>query len=891
MRFSVYNIYILACLMAVGAAILSGVVLSNTFKAQRLETELTQQAIGLGQFAATQTIVQSRMQVTQTSSEAMSRQFAFMTRDFPVSAFEPDNVIGNLTPLLYALWVPPDKARNALNGWGITIMYPWGTDNVTFDRTINAYSDVRLTGYIEYTWAATNGTDDLCNAYAINWTGFASPVLGDFLYAFDVFQIMQPVWNESDYFMSAQPWSASDGNSYWYFLHMWSFEVQGVHCNIQTFDLAITWRDLMLGVLTPGAEMFIVDSYDDMLAATLQAEQDRVDACHGAYVDGAVPAACIDTPATVYPIADIRNARNALWTPEWDVLGGPLIPPTFEPLVLNNTRFLAVVGTLFSQNELRITLIWYQPWATIQGDVVGLTALICSLTVLSTAVLTVLGILGILHPLMRLGRAMRAVADSLKDSDQETDNKVTIEAHGSVFAEVDAISRDFQTIVVDFLGFTCTNARNNSFAPKDPSLPFAVLFTDIQSSTGLWGKDPVEMSRCIQLHHDLIRKLLQKYRLYEVKTVGDSFMVTTSSADDAVQFAIEAQLELFVCDWEWDGADAFYLETASTAFVKRPSNCHHTKGDPDYGDIWNGLRVRMGINFGLGDITHDEVSKGYDYYGNLVNAAARIESLAHGGQIIASEDVIRALSSPLDPAVAVVNELGRFPLRGVLDPPMVYEVAPTKLAGRVFPPPRVEVSATVCADGEDRANSFHSAGHNAPHINASSLTPRAHPLGGLDAAFQSVQRAAAGARRRLSGASTINWYSVDAQALPALAEESARGHSLVRLGAVPSHVVAHRLLSVRQVLEDYLLPLGAQQQATIYKALARGWGVPLPRTRGEFLACGLRIGKRMLEMPKAIAELQGLDAPAHSPSTSARGDEVRLMRMSPDDQHSSMEFY
>lgn len=32
-----------------------------------------------------------------------SRQFAFMTRDFPVSAFEPDNVIGNLTPLLYAL--------------------------------------------------------------------------------------------------------------------------------------------------------------------------------------------------------------------------------------------------------------------------------------------------------------------------------------------------------------------------------------------------------------------------------------------------------------------------------------------------------------------------------------------------------------------------------------------------------------------------------------------------------------------------------------------------------------------------------------------------------------------------------------------------------------------
>lgn len=30
-------------------------------------------------------------------------------------------------------------------------------------------TDVRLTGYIEYTWAATNGTDDLCNYQAPEW--------------------------------------------------------------------------------------------------------------------------------------------------------------------------------------------------------------------------------------------------------------------------------------------------------------------------------------------------------------------------------------------------------------------------------------------------------------------------------------------------------------------------------------------------------------------------------------------------------------------------------------------------------------------------------------------------------------------------------------------------
>jgi len=660
---------------------------------------------------------------------------------------------------------------------------------------------------------------------------------------------------------------------------MWSFDVQGVHCNIQTWDLAITWRDLMLGVMTTGAEMFILDSNDMVMAATLQAEQDRVDACHGAYINGAIPAACIDTPAAVYPIADIQNARNALWQPEWYVLGGPMIPPIFEPLVLNNTLFLAVAGTLFSQNNFRITLIWYQPWATIQGDVAGLTALICSLTVLSTVVLTVMGILGILHPLMRLGHSMRVVADRLKDADHETENEVVIESRQSLFAEVDAISRDFQTIVVDFLGFTCTNARNNAFAPKDPTLPFAVLFTDIQSSTGLWGKDPAAMSRCIQLHHDLIRKLLQKYRLYEVKTVGDSFMVTTSSADDAIQFAIEAQLELFICDWEWDGADAFYRDTASSPFAMRSSSFDHSKGEPAYSDIWNGLRVRMGINYGLGDITYDEVSKGYDYYGNPVNAAARIESLAHGGQIIASEDVLRALSSPLDPAVAVVNPLGRFPLRGVSDPPTLCGITPASLSGRIFPPPRVEI-ATMRRD--DRTNSLPRADSNAAHSNGL-LTPRVHPLGGMDTASQSPPRAAAGARRRLSGASTSSRVSVDTRSLPSLAEESALSHSLVRIGGIASHVVAQRLLSLRQVLEDYMLPLGPQHQAAIYKALAKGWGVPLPRSRSDFLTCGFRIGNRMLEMPKALMELQGADAPVQSPPT-ARADDVRLMRMSLDDR-------
>ena len=54
---------------------------------------------------------------------------------------------------------------------------------------------------------------------------------------------------------------------------------------------------------------------------------------------------------------------------------------------------------------------------------------------------------------------------------------------------------------------------------------------------------------------------------------------------------------------------------------------------PDYFRKWRGLRVRVGLHYGQANIILDEVTKGYDYYGTVVNAASRIESVAHGAQV------------------------------------------------------------------------------------------------------------------------------------------------------------------------------------------------------------------------------------------------------------------
>eukprot|EP00669_Euglena_mutabilis_P012395 TRINITY_DN7023_c0_g1_i1.p2 TRINITY_DN7023_c0_g1~~TRINITY_DN7023_c0_g1_i1.p2 ORF type:complete len:270 (+),score=56.47 TRINITY_DN7023_c0_g1_i1:61-810(+) len=244
-----------------------------------------------------------------------------------------------------------------------------------------------------------------------------------------------------------------------------------------------------------------------------------------------------------------------------------------------------------------MTAIWYEPWVHMSGNVISLSALICIMTVVSTITLSVMGILGILHPLMKLGQSMRMVAENLKDSDGAIDEVAVEVAKRSPFTEVEAISRDFETIVIDFLGFSCAKTRNNLHAPKDASHPFAVVFTDIQSSTGLWGKDPVAMGQCIQSHHLLMRTLIDVHRLYEVKTVGDSFMATTDCAPNAVNFAIDIQVTLFEHDWGG---------MAPTGITKSPATCSSRPRRP----AELSLRIRtsgMDSVCGLGYTTAKEI--------------------------------------------------------------------------------------------------------------------------------------------------------------------------------------------------------------------------------------------------------------------------------------------
>eukprot|EP00743_Colponemidia_sp_Colp-15_P015610 GILK01018841.1.p1 GENE.GILK01018841.1~~GILK01018841.1.p1 ORF type:complete len:269 (-),score=9.83 GILK01018841.1:611-1417(-) len=108
--------------------------------------------------------------------------------------------------------------------------------------------------------------------------------------------------------------------------------------------------------------------------------------------------------------------------------------------------------------------------------------------------------------------------------------------------------------------------------------------------------------------------------------------------------------------------------------------------------VWHGLRVRIGVHFGMGDIRKDPVSLGYDYYGTVVNTGARIEGVGHGGQTLISDSVFDLLPSGFAKSTnSVIISLGPQPLRGLDQPIKLFQITPADLQGRRFPALRLHI--------------------------------------------------------------------------------------------------------------------------------------------------------------------------------------------------------
>jgi predicted ATPase/class 3 adenylate cyclase len=178
-----------------------------------------------------------------------------------------------------------------------------------------------------------------------------------------------------------------------------------------------------------------------------------------------------------------------------------------------------------------------------------------------------------------------------------------------------------------------------------PSGTVTFLFTDIEGSTKLWERYPIATGEALVLHDKLLQSSIKYHGGHVFKSKGDGFCAAFSSAANALEAALDSQYSLHKEKW--------------------PEPIEE-------------IKVRMAIHSGTADTREG------DYFGPPLNRVARMESTAHGGQIILSQAARHLLGSDLPTDVDLID-LGTYHLRSLQQPEKIYQAASSNLEAN-FPP-------------------------------------------------------------------------------------------------------------------------------------------------------------------------------------------------------------
>src|SRR6266536_645726 len=161
----------------------------------------------------------------------------------------------------------------------------------------------------------------------------------------------------------------------------------------------------------------------------------------------------------------------------------------------------------------------------------------------------------------------------------------------------------------------------------------AIMFTDMVGYSALAQRNEAFALELLEEHRRLLRAIFPKHEGFEIKTIGDGFLVEFSSALAAVQCGIEIQ----------------------EAITKRNS------ANPSQGNF----QVRIGIHAG------DVVRRADDMIGDGVNIAARIVPLAGGGGICISQQIFDQVENRVAKSL---KKMGQVKLKNMMRPLEVYWV-------------------------------------------------------------------------------------------------------------------------------------------------------------------------------------------------------------------------
>lgn len=182
-----------------------------------------------------------------------------------------------------------------------------------------------------------------------------------------------------------------------------------------------------------------------------------------------------------------------------------------------------------------------------------------------------------------------------------------------------------------------------------PSGTVTFLFTDIERSTHLWEQHPEEMHAVLARHDSILRDAIESNNGHIIKTTGDGTHAVFERAVDAMLATLTAQRT---------------LQASSSALQFTDSKLE--------------IKVRMGLHTGEAEL------RAGDYYGQVLNRAARLMSVANGGQILISQITAEVIREHL-PAGVGLQDLGKHHLKDLVRTEHIYQLTAADLPQN-FPP-------------------------------------------------------------------------------------------------------------------------------------------------------------------------------------------------------------
>jgi len=180
-----------------------------------------------------------------------------------------------------------------------------------------------------------------------------------------------------------------------------------------------------------------------------------------------------------------------------------------------------------------------------------------------------------------------------------------------------------------------------------PTGTVSFLFTDLEGSTRLWEQHPEAMQEALARHDELLRGAVESHCGRVVKSTGDGIHAVFASPLEALGACLDAQRALARERW------------------------------PESTGV---LGVRMGVHAGEAELRDG------DYYGSVLNRAARLTAVAHGGQVLVSDSVEPLVRGRL-PGEATLVDLGVHRLRDLAEGVRVFQLVHPDLP-REFAPLR-----------------------------------------------------------------------------------------------------------------------------------------------------------------------------------------------------------